>query len=89
MQVLIVCKRDPRAYLLARELSDRFTHQGVRTTVLKKDISLGDCSEVEVILVLGGDGTILRAARHFAWLNIPILGINLGKIGFLSSVEAD
>lgn len=89
MQVLIVCKRDPRAYLLARELSDRFTHQGVRATVLKKDISLGDCSEVEVILVLGGDGTILRAARHFAWLNIPILGINLGKIGFLSSVEAD
>jgi NAD+ kinase len=89
VQVLIVCKQDPRAYLLAKELSDRFTHQGVSATILEKDLSLYDCSKVEVVLVLGGDGTILRAARHFAWLNIPILGINLGKIGFLSSVEAD
>jgi NAD+ kinase len=89
VQVLIVCKQDPRADPLARELTDRFRRNGVSTTVLIKDVSLYDCSKVDVVLVLGGDGTILRTARHFAWLNIPILGINLGKIGFLSSAEAD
>jgi NAD kinase len=89
VQVLIVCKQDPRADPLARELTDRFRRNGVSTTVLIKDVSLYDCSKADVVLVLGGDGTILRTARHFAWLNIPILGINLGKIGFLSSAEAD
>jgi NAD+ kinase len=41
------------------------------------------------LIVLGGDGTFLRAARAAAEANVPILGVNLGKVGFLSKVEAD
>lgn len=41
----------------------------------------------ECILVLGGDGTLLQAARDTAGMNIPILGINLGTLGFLAEVE--
>lgn len=44
---------------------------------------------VDVLVVLGGDGTFLRAARAVAEASVPIVGVNLGKIGFLSKAEAN
>ena len=41
----------------------------------------------DAVVVLGGDGTFLRAARAVATVDVPILGINLGKVGFLSKAE--
>ncbi|MGE5371544.1 MAG: NAD(+)/NADH kinase [Solirubrobacterales bacterium] len=45
--------------------------------------------EPDVFIVLGGDGTILRAARRIAVVGIPLLAVNLGRIGFLSELEID
>jgi NAD+ kinase len=45
--------------------------------------------ETDVLVVLGGDGTFLRAARAVAEVDVPLLGVNLGKIGFLSKVETN
>jgi NAD+ kinase len=50
------------------------------------------CAELpstDVLVVLGGDGTFLRAARAVIDVDVPLLGVNLGKIGFLSKVEAN
>ncbi|MFW5922896.1 MAG: NAD(+)/NADH kinase [Planctomycetota bacterium] len=43
-----------------------------------------EAGDVDFVLVLGGDGTMLSAARKFAGHHIPLLGINLGKFGFLT-----
>lgn len=46
-----------------------------------------DIGDVEVAIVLGGDGTILRGAEVTLLRGIPLLGINLGHVGFLAEVE--
>ncbi|BBZ04181.1 NAD kinase [Mycolicibacterium chitae] len=43
----------------------------------------------ELVMVLGGDGTFLRAAELARNADIPVLGVNLGRIGFLAEAEAD
>jgi NAD+ kinase len=55
----------------------------------------GDAAAVEreltgtdALIVLGGDGTFLRAARSVSATDVPILGINAGKVGFLSKAES-
>ena len=49
--------------------------------------TLADLPPIEVAVVLGGDGTMLRAAEVTQEHDIPLLGVNLGHVGFLSEVE--
>jgi len=49
--------------------------------------SLVDLPQLEAAVVLGGDGTMLRAAEVAQESDIPLLGVNLGSVGFLSEVE--
>ena len=44
-------------------------------------------TKIDLAVVLGGDGTMLRAAEIFRGKNVPILGINLGHVGFLAEIE--
>lgn len=54
--------------------------------ILGEDV---DVSAIEIAIVLGGDGTILRAAELVRAGTAPILGINMGHVGFLAEIEAD
>jgi NAD+ kinase len=47
------------------------------------------CAELDLLLTLGGDGTLLRGARTVVTSGVPVLGINLGHLGFLTSAPRD
>lgn len=58
--------------------------------VFKDSIGLNteETKDLEVVITLGGDGTILSTARELAKFHVPILGVNLGNLGFLAAVES-
>lgn len=67
---------------------DWFENRGVRVLLPEPGIEERIISEsVSHALVLGGDGTIIASSRKFAHLDVPILGINLGNLGFLAEIE--
>ena len=69
-----------------QELKHLLDLQGVNSEILSID-SLK--SDYEFVFVIGGDGTILKAARFYSEFNTPIFGVNLGRLGFLSQASRD
>jgi NAD+ kinase len=49
----------------------------------------GDVGEADLAVVLGGDGTMLRALRRFLGTPVPVIGVNFGRVGFLAALQAD
>ncbi len=84
----------PEAIKAAGELSPLLTSVGFSLYTVSdvsidgiKKVEAADLPDIEVAVVLGGDGTILRAAEVTITRNIPLLGINLGQVGFLAEVD--
>lgn len=73
--------------MFAEELADLTGYLGVADVameILDRDVTL---DQIELVMVLGGDGTILRAAELVRDYDVPLLGVNLGHVGFLAESE--
>ncbi|MGN0795491.1 MAG: NAD(+)/NADH kinase [Christensenellales bacterium] len=66
------------------EFSERFHDEKIDCFITTEVKSVKD---VDALIVFGGDGTVLEAVRHVSKYGVPILGINLGNLGFLSELE--
>jgi NAD+ kinase len=94
--VLVVNPSRDEALTSARELTALLSDAGFNLVTTSdvniegvKKLSLNEMQNenVEIAIVLGGDGTILRGAELTLERNIPLLGINLGHVGFMAEVE--
>jgi NAD+ kinase len=63
-------------------------HTEIAAFDLEQEQDLGTLT-ADMALVLGGDGAILRAARQMGYRQTPVLGVNLGKLGFLADLRPD
>lgn len=69
----------------ARSIDKFLQEQGITVLYDVEEIK----KSAELIIAVGGDGTILKTARTFVDNNIPILGVNLGRLGFLADLATD
>jgi NAD+ kinase len=77
------------AVLATREVIRELERAGVEPVLAAEDADAADLPSFELAIVLGGDGTILRAAELTRGTSVPLLGVNLGHVGFLAESERE
>ena len=78
-------KENQKANYIAISVEKILKSKDINCSIITTDNFLPD---VTFAIVLGGDGTILKTARFYSKYGVPILGINLGRLGFLSQAKA-
>lgn len=87
----------PDALAAARHVADWAVACGYSVVTDESDVAsidsphvhAGDVRDADVLVSVGGDGTMLRAVRALNGASVPILGVNLGMLGYLATVEQD
>ena len=93
---LVVNWSKSEAIKVANELVNWFLTKGIKVSLQQNKVNMisntlplnhSTVSSVDCILVLGGDGTLLNTAGEYVDSSVPLLGINFGQLGFLTSLE--
>lgn len=87
----------PDALAAAREVASFCAGRGITVVAPEPDIAslavesvvAGDISAVDVLVSIGGDGTMLRAVGSLGGRPVPVIGVNVGTLGYLATVDAD
>lgn len=98
---LMVTPCQPMRIAVAKEVCDYLSARGAEILIHENNLSsmegkgrfYGDINkmmaESDVIVAVGGDGTIIHAAKHAAAFDKPVAGINSGRFGYLASIESN
>lgn len=83
--------RKPESMALAEEIGRYLAAAGTREIWLEsaweEEATISHLPNVDLLITLGGDGTLLRAARMGAKHDVPMLGVKMGRLGFLAEVQ--
>ncbi|TBV82773.1 MAG: NAD(+)/NADH kinase [Desulfobulbaceae bacterium] len=80
---IIIKRESPEPLRIGREMAEWFSARGIMVSLDRIE------EDQDLLIVLGGDGTLLHVAAEACRHEIPVLGINLGGLGFLTGVAAD
>ena len=84
--------RIPASRPLATKICEWLQRQGIEAwagSTWDEEIVAAQMARLSLLVVLGGDGSLLRAARLSAAAAVPVFGVNMGKVGFLSEAQPD
>lgn len=88
--IITNCIKDPK-YIVTGEIKDLIEAAGGQAIIAKEVDGIYDFSDkaedVSCIISLGGDGTLIRAVGDFHTYDIPLIGVNLGTLGYLTEIE--
>ncbi len=83
--------KKPESHQLAEQMSDYLRAAGLQEIWLEsaweQEATVSHLPNVDLLITLGGDGTLLRAARMGAAHKVPMLGVKMGRLGFLAEVQ--
>jgi NAD+ kinase len=90
-------EKKKHSFELAIQIREFFNDRGISVVAEdEKAASIGaeplstvDTSQIKFLISMGGDGTLMRIAHRYSHLDAPILGINLGHLGFMADIPAD
>ena len=95
---LSATSQDDKVISIARQCHEVLSNRGIKVLIGKslsklksKDLSISSSdyliSKSNLLIAIGGDGTMLNCSRNYGSRGIPILGINLGNLGFLADID--
>src|SRR3989344_3303417 len=90
-------EKKKQSFEIAREIGVFLKKQGISIAaeeekaqrIEAEPFSTIDMRKIKYLISMGGDGTLLRIAHQYHYLDAPILGINLGHLGFMADVPVD
>lgn len=90
-RLAIFSKKSEEAKEFSKKLNYWFANKGIFCEIIEnvEDLEKENIKDIDALIVVGGDGSLLIAARRVSKYGIPLIGVNLGRLGFLTEINKE